>query len=606
MAVKSSKAKTKSSSSSSTDYSPLIFTFLFQLALVSFLKEIFQLSSPLFGREESYIISSLFSFQTLTLISVALSAFLLQKDVITNNQQRRSRTLVVVPLLMMVPVAWYLPRIIKQVGLMYIALSFQHQNLSINQLMWTVATIFTPFLVSYLIFCRRVFQHFKLYSLVIPTVGFCYGFSIIHFQIPTNGIDLFAIILFTIAFFFKYTVSPLQITATIRTCSLIFSVLLLLSVATFKFILPLDPRPLSIYQYYNPKAQDTTSFPMIHPTHSNIRLLNTTKSLTGQVVVGEIEPGPGFNYSTPMRYLRVDRSLLGGVWLPNFPTLEGSQSPYPIFYIEEGAQYLVPSVSGKSESKDGEEDNNSETKNAILLGLGVGTAAKELANSGYSVDMLEIDPAVYENAVKYFDLKSEKYTPLIMNAKDWIDEYTDKSGSIVRNKKYNIIIHDFFSEGNGLEELYSVKAFSTIREKILKEEGVLVVNIFGSVNGGMTAKVLLSLLEVFKGNCDMFHDSLNTPNPKTGIIEVDYQFEYLNLAIFCRNPNFKINFDQKKIQSILKRDLRGIVLSTLQQRKIRIPSRKKLRSRVKNADLTMKEHRRIMDSTLPKEAWAFY
>lgn len=95
-------------------------------------------------------------------------------------------------------------------------------------------------------------------------------------------------------------------------------------------------------------------------TNYPLRILNSTQSKSGVVVVGEILPPAADDHSTSLhsiRYLRVSHSLLGGVWiggevatLDNFPPLTDpagtplGDSIYSAFVLQEAAR-LVDSIS---------------------------------------------------------------------------------------------------------------------------------------------------------------------------------------------------------------------------------------------------------------------
>ena len=76
----------------------------------------------------------------------------------------------------------------------------------------------------------------------------------------------------------------------------ITSVLFPVAATVFLIVLSLTQPPLRIL-----------SFPYVHPT-SPIRILSSSQSVTGRIVVGE-DLNHGF------RYLRADHSILGGVWI---------------------------------------------------------------------------------------------------------------------------------------------------------------------------------------------------------------------------------------------------------------------------------------------------
>lgn len=329
------------------------------------------------------------------------------------------------------------------------------------------------------------------------------------------------------------------------------------------------------------------SFPHCHPSYPNLCILNSTHSVTGQVVVGEIFPGQNSPYSTPIRYLRVDHSLVGGVWLdPN--SLETIQSIYPAFFVQEAVRLIEPQP---------------ENRNAILLGLGIGVVAEGLVNHNYFCSILELDPAVYEAANKYFNLPRTSEV-IIEDAAIWADKYKQSQ----RTKKYGIVIHDFFSGGGVPSQLFTSQFWDVIGEKVLAEDGILVVNFYGSYRSIITESIARTLQEVFP-SCIMLHDKLGSDT-----IKYD---EPLNMIIFCRKLPTKLHFRDTTSLDWGSSQLRKYIFSTLQQRILslaeiaQLPAEKFLITEQYNPLEQFQrsnslEHWKIMNEVLPPQAWELY
>lgn len=105
---------------------------------------------------------------------------------------------------------------------------------------------------------------------------------------------------------------------------------------------------------WSPTLVDSIVTPYNSPTYP-LRILNSTQSKTGVVVVGEILPQAKSDSTSlhSIRYLRVSHSLLGGVWiggevatLDNFPPLADSNgtplgdSIYSTFILQEAARLV--------------------------------------------------------------------------------------------------------------------------------------------------------------------------------------------------------------------------------------------------------------------------
>ncbi|VVT45768.1 uncharacterized protein SAPINGB_P000881 [Magnusiomyces paraingens] len=373
--------------------------------------------------------------------------------------------------------------------------------------------------------------------------------------------------------------------------------------------------------YMRPPARSflsSASFPYSSADQS-ITIWNSTDSISGKVIVGDLIPskpsafpqkkrkgGPEQDYDQPIRFLRIDHSLIGGIWMPKYPSLEESQSIYSAFYLQEISQYVVPPPYA-----------NPNNKSVILLGVGIGASAKGFEENGYTVDLLELDPAIYENAVKYFGL-NPNYHVQFGNALDWIYSY-DKDN--VPKKRYSVINHDFFSGENGDSKLFEEKTFEIIKNKILeKDTGVLTVNVYGSPNDFKILRIYENLQNVFNQQCDMYHDKI-TDNMRKGSIYVERE-EELNLVFLCRQKfgEKKLVIDDELINKTVKQNMRGVVLSSNHVRKIPRLSIIKLQdlievgvnendskeTRWRILSRQSRKHWNVMDKVLPRIAWAYY
>lgn len=330
------------------------------------------------------------------------------------------------------------------------------------------------------------------------------------------------------------------------------------------------------------------SFPLYHPTHSNLRILNSTNSITGQIVVGEIFPGKDSPYSRPIRYLRADHSLIGGVWLdPN--SLDIVQSIYPAFFVQEAVRLIDP-----------QPDN----RNVILLGLGVGTAVEGFVTHNYLCSILELDPAVYEAATTYFNLPSTINKVIIEDATVWADKYNQ--GSL--DKRYGIVIHDFFSGGGVPSNLYTTQFWTVLNEKILSSDGILVVNFYGSYESLITKSIARTLLQVFP-SCIMLHDKL-------GLIRVTDD-EPLNMILFCRKTESNLQFRKTIPEDWGTSNLRQHIFQSLEERILsltdigQLPSDEYIITDEFNPLNSVqrsnsRKHWEIMNHVLPIQAWQLY
>ncbi|ORY07465.1 S-adenosyl-L-methionine-dependent methyltransferase [Basidiobolus meristosporus CBS 931.73] len=180
-----------------------------------------------------------------------------------------------------------------------------------------------------------------------------------------------------------------------------------------------------------------------NPPDRNQTILARTESTTGWLSVFEEE-------ERNIRLMRSGHSLIGGVFR------ETNESVFGSFYFME-AVHLAKKKS-------------TEPKRALQIGLGVGVSAWSLIKNGVSVDVVEIDPYVYEYAKQFFDLPE----PAQVHIQDG-REYINYGEPAV----YDYILHDVFTGGSVPATLFSLEALLEMK-KVLKPDGILALNFLGS------------------------------------------------------------------------------------------------------------------------------
>jgi len=150
------------------------------------------------------------------------------------------------------------------------------------------------------------------------------------------------------------------------------------------------------------------------------------------------------------RLLLSDSSVLSAVELAHGRTLLG----YQVILS------LVPSV-----FRPGADE-------ALLIGLGGGHVARILKNTGLATDTIEIDPAVADAAVNYFNF-SPTGEFIVGDARYEIKKL---------NKRYDFIIHDCFTGGSEPTHMLTVEMLSELRN-LLSEQGILALNYVGFTKG---------------------------------------------------------------------------------------------------------------------------
>jgi spermidine synthase len=129
--------------------------------------------------------------------------------------------------------------------------------------------------------------------------------------------------------------------------------------------------------------------------------------------------------------------------------------------------------------------------NVLCIGLGVGIVPREFARDGARVDVIEINPLVVPLAQRFFDLDPAKLNITFGDGRYFVNQCS--------LAKYDAVILDAFLGDSCPSHLMTREAFGGIR-KILKPEGVLVINTFCDVdprNDFFAASLYKTLASVF-------------------------------------------------------------------------------------------------------------
>ena len=109
-------------------------------------------------------------------------------------------------------------------------------------------------------------------------------------------------------------------------------------------------------------------------------------------------------------------------------------------------------------------------RNVLLIGLAGGSAVKSMLEfDGMKVDAVEIDPKVIDVGKKYFDLKESE------NVKFYAED--GRRYLMKTDEKYDIILLDAFSGGDGLPFHLATSEFFTLCSERLTPNGVLMMNV---------------------------------------------------------------------------------------------------------------------------------
>ena len=115
-----------------------------------------------------------------------------------------------------------------------------------------------------------------------------------------------------------------------------------------------------------------------------------------------------------------------------------------------------------------------ETKDVLCIGMGVGIVPMQFAREGSKVDVVEINDAIAGVAKAHFNLEPEKLNLTIGDGRQFVNAAT---------KQYDAVILDAFLGDSSPSHLMTQEAFTAMR-RVLRPEGVLVINCFGEFDAG--------------------------------------------------------------------------------------------------------------------------
>ncbi|GES82223.1 hypothetical protein GLOIN_2v1728725 [Rhizophagus clarus] len=174
-------------------------------------------------------------------------------------------------------------------------------------------------------------------------------------------------------------------------------------------------------------------------------VLARNESITGWIeIIEEIKP-------RNIRVMRAGHSLIGGIYRNTNDSVFGS------FYFLEAVRLI-------------ENRNQVGQERALQIGLGIGVSANSLQAHNVLLNIVELDPAVYDFATNYFGLEP-KHNIYIQDGRRFINEEHSQS--------YDYVLHDVFTGGSVPSSLFSLEALVQIK-RILKKDGILALNFVGS------------------------------------------------------------------------------------------------------------------------------
>ncbi|KAK4981624.1 hypothetical protein LTR66_009844 [Elasticomyces elasticus] len=394
----------------------------------------------------------------------------------------------------------------------------------------------------------------------------------------------------------------------------------------------------------NPHYSSSHTTNLLNTTlHSyNWNLLERRESVTGYVSVLE-------NLEQGFRVLRCDHSLLGGEWLVTEERRQqGVIVEEPIYAVFEMLE-AVRLVDNVGATKGGQDEN------ALVIGLGIGTAPKALVAHGIDTTVIEVDPVIHEFAMRYFNLPVN-HTSVLQDAIAWVDQavetnkhlaslggsdagdsshYTDAAKRLLqhrgahegdqnrqKSRLYDHIIHDVFTGGAEPLPLFTLSFLENLHS-LLSPTGVIAINYAGDLSMPSTQIVLNTISSVFP-NCRAFRDSPPPPlsDDVGGATASEGLTDFLNIVIFCRarSADEPITFRAPTEADFLQSESRRQYLLPKVELEILFPTRGRIdgdRAGVAGEVLTVQNMRRleaqqrrsavrhweIMRKVVPAEVW---
>ena len=245
---------------------------------------------------------------------------------------------------------------------------------------------------------------------------------------------------------------------------------------------------------------------------------------------------------------------------------------------------------------------------ALVVGLGIGTAPKALMAHGIHTTIVELDPIVHKYAKEYFGLPNGP--AVIQDAVSWVSSTAQANSS---TQKYDYILHDVFTGGAEPLALFTNAFLSNLRS-LLTPNGVIALNYAGDLSMPLTAQILNTIHQAFSSQCKIFRDAPPPDSPESAADKEDF----LNMVVFCRNTPGPITFRKPSSKDFLGSKSRAHYLLPRPDYEIEFPAFAE-KSGEEKASMVLKEgeegkwrkeqeesairHWHIMRRVLPAAVW---
>lgn len=137
-----------------------------------------------------------------------------------------------------------------------------------------------------------------------------------------------------------------------------------------------------------------------------------------------------------------------------------------------------------------------DSSNALLIGLGGGTVAKQLEDHNITYDAVEIDGRLPKLAEEYFGLKNAVQNTVVDDGRHYVN---------ICKKKYDLIIIDALLGDSVPSHLLSLECFNKIKD-LLNDKGRIFIEFDGFEDGtdGMAQQLLLNTIKKAGYTCQTY------------------------------------------------------------------------------------------------------
>jgi hypothetical protein len=330
-------------------------------------------------------------------------------------------------------------------------------------------------------------------------------------SLPAGSFLLFAVVIRAVrepifSYAGKYIFTTrigMQMTVAILYASILPSNLLMLSIPSVAFT--------TLGNIHAPLERTTNLLNDTLATY-NYTLLERRESLSGYISVIE-------NRDLKFRAMRCDHSLLGGEWIIPARKSQKAQVKEPIYAVFT----MLEAV--RLVNTDGDRSGQ---QRALNIGLGIGTAPTAMMAHGIQTDVIELDPAVYYFAAKYFGLPPG----MIIEIGDAVESVHNTISRDV-SQVYDYIIHDVFTGGAEPASLFTAEFLSNLKT-LLTHNGVIAINYAGDLNMPTASLIYRTINSVFP-SCRVFRE---VEAPSSGSTTGDFT----NMVFFCTQSSKAIEF----------------------------------------------------------------